>query len=70
LFASTFNVASFVALSFVRFYYPKVDMDLVKRLPLTPSGRTDMDPHYAAFHRAAKFIAAQIMDESDWERAL
>jgi hypothetical protein len=45
-------------------------MDLVKRLPLTPSGHTDMAPHYAAFHRAAKFIAPQIMDESDRERAL
>jgi hypothetical protein len=59
-----------VALSFVRFYYLEVDMDLVKRLPPTPSGRTDMDPHYAAFHRVAKFIAAQIMDERDRERAL
>jgi hypothetical protein len=59
-----------VALSFMRIRYPEVDMDLVKRLPLTPSGRTDMTPHYAACHRAAKFIAAQIIDESNRERSL
>jgi hypothetical protein len=59
-----------VALSFMRIQYPVVDMELVKRLPPTPSGRTDMTPHYAAYHRATKFIAAQIIDESDRERAL
>jgi hypothetical protein len=37
---------------------------------MTPSGRTDMTPHYAACHRAAKYIAAHIVDESDRERAL
>jgi hypothetical protein len=45
-------------------------MELVKRLPPTPCGRTDMTLHYAACHRAARFIAAQIIDESDRERAL
>jgi hypothetical protein len=37
-----------VALSFVRARYPKVDMDLVKTLPPTPSGRVEMDAHYSA----------------------
>jgi hypothetical protein len=59
-----------VALSFVRVHYPEVDMELVKTLPPTPSGCTDMTPHYAACHRAAKYIAAHIVDESDRERAL
>jgi hypothetical protein len=31
-----------VALSLVRVHYPEVDMELVKRLPSTPSGHTDM----------------------------
>jgi hypothetical protein len=34
-----------VALSFVRARYPEVDMDLVKTLPPTPSGRIKMDAH-------------------------
>jgi hypothetical protein len=59
-----------VALSFVRIRYLEVDMELVKRLPPTPSGRTDMTPHYAACHHATKFIAAQIIDESNRERSL
>jgi hypothetical protein len=45
-------------------------MELVKKLPPTPSGRTDMTAHYAAYLRAAKCIATQIVDESDRERAL
>jgi hypothetical protein len=32
-----------VALSFVRARYPEVDIDLVKMLPPTPSGRVEMD---------------------------
>jgi hypothetical protein len=47
-----------VALSFMRVHYPEVDMELVKKLPPTPSGRTDMIAHYAACHRAARCIAA------------
>jgi hypothetical protein len=31
-----------VALSFVRVHYLEVDMELVKRLPSTPGGRTDV----------------------------
>jgi hypothetical protein len=42
----------------------------VKTLPLTPSGHTEMTLHYAACHRAANYIVAQIIDESDRERAL
>jgi hypothetical protein len=45
-------------------------MELVKKLPPMPSGRTDMNAHYAACHRAARCIAAQIINESDRERAL
>jgi hypothetical protein len=45
-------------------------VELVKRLPPMPSGRTDMTPHYAACRRATKYIAAQIIDESDREKAL
>jgi hypothetical protein len=37
-----------VALSFVRAHYPEVDLELVKMLPPTPSGRVDMDALYAA----------------------
>jgi hypothetical protein len=59
-----------VALSFVRVHCPEVDMELVKRLRPTPSGRTDMTTHYAACHWAARCIVAQIIDESDRERAL
>jgi hypothetical protein len=32
-----------VALSFVRVHYPKIDLELLKKLPPTPSGRVDMD---------------------------
>jgi hypothetical protein len=58
-----------VALSFVRVHYSEVDMKLVKRLPPTPSGRTNMTAHYTACGRAADCIATQIIDESDKERA-
>jgi hypothetical protein len=36
-----------VALSFVRAHYPEVDLELLKTLPRSPSGRVDMDHHYA-----------------------
>jgi hypothetical protein len=58
-----------VALSFVRAHYPEVDMNLVKMLPPTPSGRVDMDAHYAACKQAADCIARQIISESDRQRA-
>jgi hypothetical protein len=45
-------------------------MELVKKLPPMRSGRTDMIAHNAACRRAARCIAAQIVDESDRERAL
>jgi hypothetical protein len=59
-----------VSLSFVQVHYPEVDMELVKTLPPMPSGRTDMTLHYAACHRASKYITEQIIAESDSERAL
>jgi hypothetical protein len=59
-----------VALSFMRVHYPEVDMELVKKLPLTPSGRTNMSAHYAACNRATRCIVVQIIDESNRERAL
>jgi hypothetical protein len=58
-----------VALSFMRAHYPEVDMELVKILPLTPSGRVDMDAHYAACRQTADCIARQIITESDRQRA-
>jgi hypothetical protein len=58
-----------VALSFVRAHYPEVDMELVKMLPPTPSGRVDMDAHYAACRQTTDCIARQIITESDRQRA-
>jgi hypothetical protein len=58
-----------VALSFMRAHYPEVDMNLVKILPPTPSGRVEMDAHYAACKQAADCIARQIISESDRQRA-
>jgi hypothetical protein len=46
-----------VALSFVRIHYPEIDLELLKALPPTPSGRVDMDPHYAACKDTADCIA-------------
>jgi hypothetical protein len=57
-----------VAMSFVRVRYPHIDMEAVGTLPETPSGRTDMGPHYAACIGAAKKIAEQIIEQSDRER--
>jgi hypothetical protein len=54
-----------VALSFVRAHYPEVDLELVKMLPPTPSGRVDMDALYAACRQTADCIARQIITESD-----
>jgi hypothetical protein len=46
-----------VALSFVRAHYPEIDLELLKKLPLIPSGRVDMDHHYAACRDTADCIA-------------
>jgi hypothetical protein len=46
-----------VALSFVRVHYPEIDLELLKKLPPTPSGRVDMDHHYAACRDTADCIA-------------
>jgi hypothetical protein len=58
-----------VALSFMRVHYPEVDMELVKKLPLTPSSRVDMTAHYSTCRQATDCIAAQIISESDQKRA-
>jgi hypothetical protein len=57
-----------VALSFMRARYLEVDMNLVKTLPPTPSGRVEMTAHYFACKQTADFIATQIISESDHER--
>jgi hypothetical protein len=44
-------------------------MELVKKLALTPSGRVDMTAHYSACKQATNCIAAQIVIESDQQRA-
>jgi hypothetical protein len=46
-----------VALSFMRARYPEVDMELVKMLPPTPSGRVDMESLYAACRQTTDCIA-------------
>jgi hypothetical protein len=58
-----------VALSFVHVHYPEIDLELLKMVPPTPSGRVDMDPHYAACEATTKCIARQIIIESDRQRA-
>jgi hypothetical protein len=44
-------------------------MELVKKLPLTPSNRVDMTAHYFACMQATDCITAQINSESDQQRA-
>jgi hypothetical protein len=46
-----------VALSFVRAHYPEVDLELLKTLPPSPSGRVDIYHHYAACRDTADCIA-------------
>jgi hypothetical protein len=46
-----------VALSFVCVHYPEIDLELLKMLPPTPSGRVDMDSHYTACKDTADCIA-------------
>jgi hypothetical protein len=58
-----------VALSFVHAHYPEVDLELLKTLPPSPSGRVDMENHYAACRDTADCIARQIITESDRQRA-
>jgi hypothetical protein len=54
-----------VALSFVHAHYPEVGLELLKTLPPTPSGRVDMDDHYAACRETTDCIARKIITESD-----
>jgi hypothetical protein len=58
-----------VILSFVWAHYPEVDLELVKMLPPTPSGRVDMDALYAACRETVDCITRQIITESDRQRA-
>jgi hypothetical protein len=58
-----------VVLSFVRAHYTEVDLELLKMLPPSPSGRVDMDHHYATCRDTADCIAQQIITESDRQRA-
>jgi hypothetical protein len=44
-------------------------MELVKKLPPMPSSRVDMTSHCSACRQAADCIAAQIIVESDQQRA-
>jgi hypothetical protein len=44
-------------------------MELVKKLRPTPSGHIDMTAHYSACRQAANCIVAQIISESDQQRA-
>jgi hypothetical protein len=46
-----------VALSFMHAHYPEVDLELLKTLPPSPSGRVDMENHYAACRDTADCIA-------------
>jgi hypothetical protein len=57
-----------VALSFMHAHYPKINLELLKTLPPTPSGRVDMDHHYAACRDTDDCIARQIITESDRQR--
>jgi hypothetical protein len=57
-----------VALAFVRAHYPEVDLELLKTLPPSPSGRYHMEHHYAACRGTGDCIARQIVIESDWQR--
>jgi hypothetical protein len=58
-----------VDLSFMHVHYPGVDMELVKKLPPTSSGRDDMTTHHSACRQATNCIASQIIVESDHQRA-
>jgi hypothetical protein len=58
-----------VALSFVGAHYLEVDLELLKTLPPSPSGRVDMDHHYATCKDTSDCIAHQIITESDRQRA-
>jgi hypothetical protein len=58
-----------VALSFVCAHYPEIDLELLKTLPPSPSGRYDMEHHYAACRGTDDYITQQIITESDRQRA-
>jgi hypothetical protein len=63
------SYGAMVVLAFVCIHYPKVDLELRKTLPPSPSGRIDMEHYYAACRSTADCIAQQIITESDRQRA-
>jgi hypothetical protein len=46
-----------VALAFMRAHYPEVNLELLKMLPPSPSGRYNMEHHYAACRSTGDCIA-------------
>jgi hypothetical protein len=46
-----------VALAFVRAHYPEIDIELLKTLPPSPSGRYNMEHHYATCRGTCDCIA-------------
>jgi hypothetical protein len=58
-----------VALAFVHAHYPEVDLELLKMLPPSPSGRYNMERHYATCRSTDDCITRQIIIESDRQRA-
>jgi hypothetical protein len=63
------HCGAMVALAFVRAHYPEVDLELLKTLPPSPSGRINMEHHYVAWRGTGDCIAQQIITESDRQRA-
>jgi hypothetical protein len=57
-----------VALAFARAHYPEIDLELLKTLPPSPSGRYNMEHHYAACRGTGDCIARQIVVKSDRQR--
>jgi hypothetical protein len=58
-----------VALAVVHAHYPEIDLELLKAPPPSPSGRYNMEPHYAACRGTTDCIARKIIVESERQRA-
>jgi hypothetical protein len=58
-----------VALAFMRAHYPEINLELLRTLPPSPSGRYEMEHHYAACRSTGDCITRQIIVESDRQRA-
>jgi hypothetical protein len=59
------HCGAIVALAFMRAHYPEIDLELLKKLPPSPSGRYNMEHYYAACRVTGDCIARQIVTESD-----